>query len=209
MIVVIVAARRPSYRTLVFGVSPYTKERTGEAMSLNDRFNRPGDSPLARLDHYLTNHADRLGQCWYHHTPWDRQALTQGLLALGAFAALERVLLLHDVLYLAVAFIAMQSFARSGVISIGRLQEEIQYEAAGLPSWTASAVNVLCLFTGLFSLATVLGYVLASAVDRVIPPPAMLDPLLSGLAFSGWKVGEYIARTNPTGPSGTPRRVEM
>lgn len=177
-------------------------------MSLNDRFNRPGDNAVARLDHYLTHHADRLGQYWFNHTPWHRPVLTQGLLAIGAFAALERVLVLHDVLYLAVAFIALQSFARSGVHSVGRLQEEIQYEAAGLPAWTASAINVICLFTGLLSLATVSGYLLASAVDRVIPPVAMLDPLLSGLAFSGWKLGEYIARTNPTGPTGTPRRME-
>lgn len=177
-------------------------------MSLNDRFNRPGDSALVRLDQHLTHQADRLGECWLDHTPWQRQLLTQGLLALGVCAALGRVLLLHDVLYLAVAFIALQSFARSGVLSVGRLQEEIQYEAAGLPAWTASAVNVLCLFAGLLSLATVSGYLLASVVDRVVPPTTILDPLLSGLAFSGWKVGEYIARTNPIGPSGTPRRIE-
>jgi len=177
-------------------------------MSLNDRFNRPGNNALTQLDRYLTDHADRLGQYWLHHTPWHRQTLTQGLLALGAFAALERVLLLHDVLYLAIAFMAMQSFARSGVLSIGRLQEEIQYEAAGLPAWTASAMNILCLFAGLMSLATVTGYLLASCVDGIAPPATILDPLLSGLAFSGWKVGEYIARTNPTGPSGTPRRIK-
>ena len=177
-------------------------------MSLHDRSNRPGGNTFARLDGYLTAHADRLGQYWLYHTPWQRQTLTRGLLALGAFAALERVLLLHDLLYLAIAFLALQSFARSGVLSFGRLQEEIQYEAAGLPAWTASALNVLCLFAGLLSLATATGYLLASCVDRIAPPAALCDPLLSGLAFSGWKVGEYIARTNPTGPGGTPRRLE-
>ena len=177
-------------------------------MSLNDRFNRPGDGTLVRFDRYLTGLADRLGQYWLHHTPWERQTLTHGLLALGAFAALERVLVFHDVLYLAVAFLALQSFTRSGVLSIGRLQEEMQYEAAGLPAWTASATNILCLFTGLLSLATVTGYILASSVGGIAPPTAIFDPLLSGLAFSGWKIGEYIARTDPAGPTGTPRRIE-
>src|SRR6476620_6629382 len=96
-----------------------------DAVSLNDRFNRPGDGTLVRFDQNLTNLADHLGQYWLHHTPWERQTLTQGLLALGAFAALERVLVFHDVMYFAVAFLALQSFTRSGVLSIGRLQEEI------------------------------------------------------------------------------------
>lgn len=177
-------------------------------MALNDRFNRSGDNTLVRLDQYFTHHAERLGQYWLYHTPWDRQTLTQGLLALGAFAALERVLMFQDVTFLAIAFLAMHSFTRSSTAIIGRLHEEIQYEAAGLPGWIASAVNILCLFTGLMSLTTVTGYLLASFVDRVVPPAGVIDPLLSGLAFCGWKVGEYIARTNPNGPSGTPRRIE-
>ncbi len=177
-------------------------------MALNDRFKRPGDSWLVRLDYDITRHADRFGEWWMWHTPWDRHALTQGLLALSALVALERVILLHDVLYLVVAFLALQSFARAGRVQFGGLAEEIRYEAVGLPRWTASAVNLLCLFTGLMSLAGATVYVLASAVDGVTPPPALLDTLLSGVAFGGWKIGEYIARTNPAGPGRTPRRHE-
>ena len=79
-------------------------------MALNDRFNRPGGSWLTRLDAYLTYQADRAGEWWAAHTAWDRHALTQGILALSAFAALERVVLLHDLLYLMVAFAILQSF---------------------------------------------------------------------------------------------------
>lgn len=175
-------------------------------MALHDRLNRPGDSWLTRLDCYIAHQADRCGQWWLRHTPWSRHALTQGLLALGAFAALERVVLLRDVLFLAVAFLALRSFARAGITPLGGLVEEIQYEAAGLPRWTASAVNILCLFTGLLALANATGYFLASAVDGVTPPFALLDSLLAGLAYGGWKGGEYLARTNPAGPTGAPRR---
>jgi hypothetical protein len=116
--------------------------------------------------------------------------------------------LLHDVLYLLVAFAILQSFMRRVGAPVGGLLEEIQYEAAGLPRWTPSAVNVLILFSGLFGLSTVAGSILASALSGIAPTVAILDPLLSGVAFAGWKIGEYIARTNPSGPNGKPRRSE-
>ena len=73
-------------------------------MALNDRFNRSGDTWLTRFDAYLTYQAYRVGEWWATHTAWDRHTLTQGILALSGFAALERVVLLHDMLYLLVAF---------------------------------------------------------------------------------------------------------
>ncbi|HEX5506794.1 MAG TPA: hypothetical protein VFW96_29545 [Thermomicrobiales bacterium] len=178
-------------------------------MALHDRFNRPGDHWLTRCDYYLTAQADRLGAWWTLHTPWHRLALTQGLLALGACAALERVAVLHDSWYIFVAYAALQSFAQTILPRFGGLLEEMQFEASGLPRWTASAVNLLMLYVGLFGLACALGWLLVAAVYGVAPPPLpLLDSLLGGLAFSAWKWGEYLARTNPVGPNGTPRRSD-
>lgn len=178
-------------------------------MALDDRFNRGADHWLIRFDGNLTAHAERCGALWLRWTPWGRHTLAQGLLALGGFAALERVIVLHDILYLAVAFLAIQAFMRTGFSWTGGLVEQIQYEAAGLPRWMASAVNILCLFTGLFALSNALGYALASLVNGTLAPPALVDSLLSGLAFGCWKAGEYVARTVPGGPSGTPRRMTI
>ena len=175
-------------------------------MALNDRFNKPGDSWPARLDAQITDHADRFGEWWVARTGVDRRTLTQGMLILSALAALERVIVLHDVLYLFVGFAIFQSLGRTFGTLSGGLIEQMQYEVAGLPGWAASAVNVLCLFSGLMGLANASGFILASLVDGIVPPVALVDPLLGGFALAGWKGAEYIARTNPSGPTGTPRR---
>jgi hypothetical protein len=179
-------------------------------MALHDRFNRPGDHWLTRLDVYITWQAGRFADWLAAFTRFDRHTLVQGLLVASACASLERVFILHDVLYLAIAFLAMQGLGRSfgPQFGDGGLREEIRYEAVGLPRWVGSAVNVLFLFCGLMALADVTGYLLSAPLTAHIPVAPFFDSLLSGVAFTGWKGAEYIARTNSTGTHGGPRRSQ-
>ena len=114
-------------------------------MSLSDRYNR-GDGRLESLDRYLTHIGDRIGSAWWTHTGVSRVTFTQGLYVFSAWAALQQFAFSRNPVVLMIAGVAMLSWQGVGTgQSRGGLVEQIQSEAAGLPTNTLVILRLITL----------------------------------------------------------------
>lgn len=155
--------------------------------------------PIDRLDAAFTREADDWANRCQARTSVSRQTITFVVYLVAGVAAFAYATLTGQVLFLGVAILAYAGSMPGK--QRGSLVEEIQLEAAGLPARTLKYLSVFMLGLGLFGIfSSVLQFALAvSSPDQLL---SGFEVLVGGLALTALKVGDYIARTNPSRPNG-------
>lgn len=172
-------------------------------MSLSHDLNRNSQGgaprPVEVIDSALTREADNWAERFAARTSLARGAITTAIYLFAALASLIYAVRTGQLLFLGVAVLAYAGSVPGK--QRGSLVEEIQLEAAGLPRHTMYYLNVFMVGLGLFG---IFSSVVVLAFGLAVPAALSFgfNSLAGGVAITALKIGDYIARTNPSHPTG-------